>query len=136
MKSPKQIPPRNPIEYHLYIGRAYDENRRKDSFLVVLRTAKDFRNFLYTLVVKDSIEGETLRLSVEGLNTPQPTLPGFGPAEWRKSFDIEPERLTIIVAKLGGSENQFHVALSRDGMDILTAPDAPFVDLNPVSGIV
>lgn len=131
MKTQKQIPTRNPIEYHLSVGWAHDENRRKETLIVILTTAKDFRNFLYKLVVKDSIEGDTLRLSIEGLRAPQPSLPGFGPAEWRKSFESLPEHLRIVVAKLGGAENEFLITLSRDRMDVHAKPDAPFVDLVP-----
>ena len=130
MKSKKQSPPPDPIEYRLVVGRRYDEIARKEVVDVILLTAKEFRNFRYNLVVKESVSGGTVRFVIEGLQTPQPALPGAGPAEFRRTFRTFPESLKIVVSKLDGTENEFDLKFRSNGIEVLAAPRDPFIELS------
>lgn len=129
MKTKKQIPLVDPIEYRLLITPLYDELTKKSFTIVRLRTAKQFSNFRYQIVVRDEVAEHSLRLGIEGLRAPQPSLPGAGAAEFTKEYPDLKLVKEVIVTKLGGEENVFFVDISHKDVKVLKSPKRKFVEI-------
>jgi len=129
MKKSKQKPLPFATEYRLLITHKYSPQFKKTVVFVALRTVEEFGNFLYEIVVEDTIEGKRLMLNIHGLRPPRQTLPSFGPAVFKKEFPDLDGIDEVIVAKLDGVENSFQVLLSQDTVLVKKSPKERFVQL-------
>jgi hypothetical protein len=129
MKQGKRIKPIFPIEYRLLITPKYKERENKTVILVALRTVSEFTNFLYEIIVEDSVNDNNLLLSIHGLRAPQVSLPGTGPAVFKKEFTGFNGTYTVVVTKLNREENLFTVNISNKKVTIENSPNEKFVEL-------
>jgi hypothetical protein len=129
MKKGKRVQPKFPIEYRLLIAPKYKERENVTVILVALRTVNAFTNFLYEIIVQDSVTDHDLHLNIHGLRAPQVTLPGTGPATFKKEFTELNGTYNVIVKKLGREENVFTVAISQNGVTVERGPKKKFVEI-------
>jgi hypothetical protein len=129
MKQAKQKPLPFVAEYRLLIYHKYSPQFKAMVIRVVLRTIDEFSNFLYEIVVEDIIKGNTLSLNIHGLRAPRQTLPAFGPATFTKEYRNLEHVEEIVVAKLDGMKNTFHVKISKDSVILKKSPKDNFVQL-------
>jgi len=66
---------------------------------------------------------------VRGLRAPQVTIPGSGPAVFRKEFPELFGKYTIIVEKLDDEENAFSVNISKEKVVVEKSPRVRFTDI-------
>ena len=129
MKQAKQKPLPFVAEYRLLVCHKYSAQFKAMVVRVALRTIDEFSNFLYDIVVEDTIKGNTLSLNIHGLRAPRQTLPAFGPATFSKEYRDLEHIEEIVVAKLDGVENTFQVKISRDSVAVKKSPKETFVQL-------
>jgi hypothetical protein len=129
MKKGKRVKPRFPIEYRLLITPKYKEREKKTVTLVALRTVNEFTNFLYEIIVQDSMNDNTMHLKIQGLRAPQVSLPGMGPAKFKKEYDGLSGTFTVIVTKLDREENVFVVDISTQNVALIKGPKTKFVEV-------
>ncbi len=129
MKKGKRVRPVFPIEYRLLVTPRYKEREKHHVALIGLRTVNEFSSFRYEIIVESKLKGKTLRLDVHGLRAPQVTIPGSGPAVFRKEFPDLFGRYTIIVEKLDKEENAFTVMISREKVVVEKKPKTRFTDI-------
>lgn len=129
MKKGKRVRPVFPIEYRLLVTPRYKEREKHYVALIGLRTVNEFSSFRYEIIVESKLKGKTLRLDVHGLRAPQVTIPGSGPAVFRKEFPDLFGRYTIIVEKLDKEENAFTVNISKEKAVVEKSPKTRFTDI-------
>jgi hypothetical protein len=129
MTKKKQQPPVHAIEYRLLITHKYNEQLKKTTILVALRTREEFSNFTYEIVVNDTVQDGVLSLDLHGLRTPKHTIPSSGPAVFKKEFDHLNGVRKITVSKLGKELNVFTVKILKDKVAVESTPEKPFVDM-------
>jgi hypothetical protein len=129
MKQGKRIKPRFPIEYRLLITPKYKEREKKTVILAALRTVNEFTNFLYEIIVQDSVVDHTLHLKIHGLRAPKLTLPGMGPATFLKEYDDLNGTFNVIITKLDREENAFVVDISKEKVILEKSPKEKFVEI-------
>jgi len=127
MKQAKQKPLPFVAEYRLLVCYKYSPQFKAMVIRVSLRTIDEFSNFLYEIVVEDTIKGNTLSLNIHGLRAPRQTLPAFGPATFTKEYRSLEHIDEIVVAKLDGVENSFQVKISKDSVILKQSPKDNFV---------
>ncbi len=128
MKKGKRVKPKFPIEYRLLITLKYNEREKKTVVLVALRTVNEFTNFLYEIIVQDTLNNDVLHLRINGLRAPQVSLPGMGPAKFQKEYEGLNGTFTVIVTKLDRMENIFVVNISEKLVTIVKSPKMKFVE--------
>ena len=129
MKQGKRVKPKFSIEYRLLITPKYKEREKKTVILAALRTVNEFTNFLYEIIVQDSVVDHNLHLKIHGLRAPQVTLPGTGPAVFNKEYEDLSGKFNVIVSKLGREENVFVVNISKEKITIEKSPKEKFVEI-------
>jgi len=129
MKRSKQEKPALPVEYCLYMTLAVKEQEKEPAVLVQLQTVQEFNSFRYEIVVKDSIQDNSLRLEIHGLRAPQQILPAMGPATFRKEYRQFTGTKEIVVSKIDGEENSYLVDISKQGIVVKRSPTKKFVEL-------
>ena len=119
---------KNPsVEYRLFITPKFDETRKKDTTLFLVETVKEFSTYRYSIVVKHTVKDKTIRLDILGLNTPEVTMPAFGPARKHLVVDDLHGSYDITVAKLDGGENHFSLKVSKKRISIEYHPAGKFI---------
>ena len=129
MKQGKRVKPVFPIEYRLLITPKYKERENITVILVALRTVNEFTNFLYEIIVEDSVDGNNLHLKINGLRAPQLTLPSTGPAMFKKEYTNLNGTYSVTITKLGRDENTFTVSISNKKATVEQSPDEKFVEV-------
>jgi hypothetical protein len=113
-------------EYRLRIERTTSPSTRRPVTRVALSTVKAFSNFRYGLTVEDNLDGNHLRLRVLGLDAPDLSLPGSGPAEFVREYEHLTGECTVDVTGIDGKTSSVTCSISREGVSLLA----------PVSGAV
>lgn len=129
MKKEKRKRPAVLYEYSLLITKVFKERDKKVVTLVALRTIKEFSNFQYEIIVNDTLEGKKLQLAILGLHAPQQTIPGGGPAIFKKEYTGIKGKYDVVVTRLDGKSNTFAVNISEESVRIIKSPRAKFVTL-------
>lgn len=129
MKQGKRVKPVELFDYSLLITPKYKEREKKTVMLVALRTVKEFGNFQYEIIVEESVDDKTLRLDIRGLRAPQQTIPGAGPALFKKEYEGLKGTYNIVVTKLDKTKNEFVVEIGEKDVKILKSPKKKFVTL-------
>lgn len=97
------------IEYILRIEPYTDQRVGKEGHLFVLFTTKEFKTFKYDILVDTRIEDNTIQLIIQGISTPQISIPEHGPAKFEKVFYNLHGTYDVIVSKLTGPATRFSV---------------------------
>lgn len=89
---------KQPIEYRLLVQPAVDEILKKEGYLFLLETSKQFTNFSYVIDVKDDVDGKEMIWTLHGLRAPSMNMPATGTAQFRKFYSELPRsvRFTLI----------------------------------------
>jgi hypothetical protein len=103
------MPKKTEIEYKLRIVPYQDKRLGKEGHLFELETIKEFRTFRYDIEVDVKISGESISFSIQGINTPQISIPEHGPARFSKVLYGLKGQYAVGVSKSTGSENLFKV---------------------------
>ncbi len=122
--SPKK---KQTIEYRLMISPAYDEIRKKEKTVFLFETVKEFSTFNYKISIGYELNDKILSFRLMGLQTPDFTMPSFGPARKR----IELPRLhgthEVVITKIDGTQNSFKLKSLKDGFQIEDFTEQPFI---------
>jgi hypothetical protein len=129
MKREKLSQTRFPIEYRLLITPRFDERQKKTFTFVEMHTVTEFTNFLYEIIVEDSVENDNLHLKIHGLRAPKMSFPGTGPATFKKDFSNLTGRYTITITKLDRDENVFVVNISEQEVTLERSPKDKFIEI-------
>jgi hypothetical protein len=106
-------------EYRLQITPYINERTSRTSTLVTLSTIKSFASFRYALDVDAEFDGDTLRLCVLGLKTPDPDLPAAGPAEFKQDYEEMSGDCRIVVKGLDGSSTAIAVRVTPQSVTLM-----------------
>ena len=129
MKQGKRVKPVYPIEYRLLVTPRYNEREEQYVTLIGLRTMNEFSSFRYEIIVESELIGTTLRLDIRGLRAPQVSIPGSGPAVFKKEFPNLFGLCTIIVEKPGKETDSFKLNISKNSVVVEKNPKASYVHL-------
>lgn len=128
-RQPKQERPPLPVEYVLLVTPHVNERTGERVTLVGLRTATEFVNFRYDLIVQPTLDGRTLRLLIQGLGAPQMTLPAMGPALFRLERKDLSGVYDVVVSKHNKQVDTYRVDISPERVTVETRPDRRFSDI-------
>ncbi len=90
---------KQPIEYRLLVQPATDDIQKKDGFLFLLETSKQFTNFSYVIDVKDDVRGSEVVWTLHGLRAPSMNMPATGTAQFRKFYSELPRTVSFTLVK-------------------------------------
>ncbi len=97
------------LEYRLKIVPYTDERKGTEGHLFELSTLKEFRTYMYDIMVDTKVEDDTVCLTIQGISTPQLSIPEHGPAMFQKALYDLHGTYNVIVSKLTGPKNTFTV---------------------------
>ena len=129
MKPGKLSKVKFPIEYRLLITPRYNERQKKTLTFIEMQTVTEFTNFLYEIIVEDSVTDHDLRLKIHGLRAPKMSFPGTGPATFKKEFSNLDGTYHVIVTKLERGENIFVVDISSQKVILQKSPTNKFIEI-------
>ena len=129
MKKGKRVKVVFPIEYRLLVIPVYKEREKQIVTLFGLRTINEFSNFHYEIIVEPAIEEKTIRLDIRGLRAPQVTIPGSGPAVYRREFPDLHGTYALIVRKLDKQENSFTISITTERVTLKESEEHRFIDV-------
>ena len=129
MNRGKRVKPVIPIEYRLLIIPKRNEIEKINVTLVALRTIVEFANFRYDIIVEPGFVNRTLRFTIRGIRAPQVSLPGLGPATFKKEFNDLRGLYNIIISKHGKIENVFSVNITEKEVKLKKTPTNKFVEI-------
>ncbi len=129
MNREKQEKTRFPIEYRLLITPRFDERQKKIFTHVEMQTVTEFTNFLYEIIVEDSVDDRVINLNIHGLRAPKTSFPGIGPATFKKDFENLEGGYTVVVTKLGREKNVFGIDVAPTHVTLEKNPKTRFIDL-------
>lgn len=118
---PKRSPHDTP-EYHLTVTPHLNERRQLPTTLVILETVQYFATFRYELSVDLQRDGNTLALTVRGLQAPDLSLPSSGHARFGREFDDLHGTVNVTVRGLNGRSGAVTLRISPQRVRIITPP--------------
>ncbi len=129
MKKGKRVKVVFPIEYRLLILPITRERKQEKVTFFGLRTINEFSSFHYDIIVEPSVSGSTIRLDIRGLRAPQVSIPGSGPAVFKKEFPGLRGTYTLIIKKLEKAEDTYTIAITPDKVVVKGVPEKRFCDV-------
>ncbi len=117
------------LEYRLKIVPYTDNQKGIEGHLFELSTLKEFRTFMYDILVDTQVENDTIFLTIQGISTPQLSIPEHGPAVFQKVLYDLRGTFNVIVAKLTGPKNKFTVRFTPKKTIHKGRPKKSFVEL-------
>ncbi len=134
-KPPKLNRIEDQAEYRLLVEPFEDRMTKRSGVAFLFRTAEEFQNFVYELVVETSIKGRKIFFKIVGLRTPLSDFPGAGPALCRCEIEnLEPGEYTVIVDRRSKQVNQFKVSIRKKIKILQTTREGRFIDLTTDRG--
>ncbi len=117
-------------EYHLFVTAVYKDTEQEYRTLVVLQTARQFASFRYELSVEEKLADHAISYRVTGLRAPQLSLPGSGPASFRREYRNLRGKYRITVEGLDRTHNIFEFEIGEKQVMLKQAPSKPFVEVS------
>jgi hypothetical protein len=99
-------------EYFLRIVPYTDGRTGQQGHAFELTTAKEFRTFRYDIIVDLQVDSDEIRLVIQGIGTPQLSIPDYGPARFSRVLYNLHGTYTLTVSKLNGLKSTFTVHLT------------------------
>lgn len=115
------------IEYRLLVVPAFDESLQQHGTLFSLETVKQFINFSYQLLVKETSVKRTVTWTIHGLNAPAMSMPAVGSARFNKIYFGLSGTVHFTLITQDGQENTFTLKVSSTGVKLVEAPRHPFI---------
>ncbi len=131
----KQKPPKvhrenAAAEFHLLIERFDDPIAKKSGILFLFRTAEEFQNFMYELVVETKTEDHKITFNILGLKTPMLDFPRPGPAICRYEMEnLKAGDYTLLIHRRGKQTNQFKISIRKTIKVVRSARQGKFIDI-------
>lgn len=97
------------LEYRLKIVPFTDKRTGSEGHLFELSTLKEFRTYMYDILVDTVVDNNTVQLTIQGISTPQLSIPEHGPAVYQNVLYNLRGTYTVVVTKLNGPKNSFNV---------------------------
>lgn len=117
-------------EYRLLIERFSDKISKRSGIVFLFRTAEEFQNFVYELVVETNRQGKKIFFKIIGLRTPFSDFPAAGPAVCRFEIqDLEPGEYTLLVDRRSKEINQFRVSIRKKIKILQGTQERRFIDV-------
>lgn len=107
----------------------FKEREKKHVTFFAIRTINEFNNFRYKISLDSSVGDGAIRFTIRGLNAPQVTIPGTGPAVAEIEIDNLKGDYQVIISKHGKEENMFSINISDHQVNITKSPRKKFVEL-------
>jgi hypothetical protein len=126
--SRKQQRPDGP-EYRLIITPMFRTREREYRVAVLLETAREFASFRYELTVREEKTDGAIHYRITGLSAPQVSLPGSGPAVFRREYRSLQGPLRISIEGLDHATNVFDLDVSSGHVRLTHSSPNPFVAL-------
>jgi hypothetical protein len=114
-------------EYRLSVDRTLSTSTRRPCIRIALSTTKSFSTFRYGLTVEEHLEGNRLSLKVLGLDAPDLTLPGSGPAEFVREYEGLTGDCSIEIRGLDGKTTTVRCAVSASAVTLLEPVSGPVI---------
>ncbi len=114
-------------EYRLFVFSRYKDTEQEYRTVVVLQTTEEFASFRYELSVDEEITDREIRYTVTGLTAPRLSLPGSGPALFRREYRNFHGTYRITVEGLDRISNSFEFEIGEKQVHLLRSPSRPFV---------
>lgn len=97
------------LEYRLTIVPYTDQRKGTEGHLFELTTLKEFKTFMYDILVETLVEDDVIYLTIHGISTPQFSIPEHGPAVFQKVLYNLHGIYNVVVSKLTGPKSTFTV---------------------------
>jgi hypothetical protein len=105
----------------------YRERDHEFRTVVLLQTTREFASFRYELNVREETKDRAIHYRVTGLKAPQLSLPGSGPAYFRKEYCAMQGPLRISIEGLDHTTNAFDFEVSGQELRLIHSPANAFV---------
>jgi len=117
-------------EYRLLIEHFDDPLSNRSGIAFLFRTAEEFQNFVYELVVETEIKGKKLFFKIVGLRTPLTGFPAAGPAVCRCEIeDLGAGEYTLLIDRRSKQVNQFKISIRKKIKILQAARDGRFISV-------
>jgi len=100
------------LEYYLKILPDTDQRQGKQGHRFELITEKEFKTFKYNIHVDIKVEDDTILLTIQGISTPEFSIPEHGPAIFSETIYNLRGSYNVTVLKLNGPRTTFTVNFS------------------------
>ncbi len=97
------------LEYRLKIVPYTDTQKGIEGHLFELSTLTEFRTFKYEILVDTEVEDTAIYLTIQGISTPQFSIPEHGPAVFRTVISNLHGEREVVVSKTTGPKSKFTV---------------------------
>ncbi len=97
------------LKYRLKIVPYADKRTGTEGHLFKLSTLKEFRTYMYDILVDIHVKEKTVQLTIQGISTPQLSIPEHGPAVFQKVLYNLRGAYAVVVSKLNGPKSSFNV---------------------------
>lgn len=133
-KMAKKRPPKarenSETEFRLLIEHFNDPLAKKSGTVFLFRTAEEFQNFVYELVVETRTEDHRIVFNIIGLKTPMSDFPRPGPAIFRYEMEnLKHGDYTLLIQRRGRQSNQFKVSIKKNIKVVRSARQGKFIDV-------
>jgi len=129
-KPPKVHRENSSAEFHLLIEHFEDPLAKKSGIAFLFRTAEEFQNFMYELVVESKIEDHKIIFNILGLKTPLAGFPRPGPAMCRCEMEnLKPGDYTLLIHRRGKQTNQFKISIKKFIKVVRSTKQGKFIDI-------
>ena len=129
-KPPKINRPEDRAEYRLLIEPFNDPIAKRSGTAFLFRTSEEFQNFVYELVIENSVKGRKIFFKIVGLRTPLSDFPAAGPAICRCEMEnLQPGEYTLLIDRRSKQVNQFKVSIHKKIKILHSSQDGKFIDI-------
>lgn len=119
----------NEPAYRLLIASEDGTEEHPPTTRVSLETVRTFISFQYELCVRETVEDQQLHYKILGLRTPKLSFPAIGHAFFQNEYPRFAGSMAIVIEGVDGKTNRFRLHCSKHGMEVVSFPDHPFVEV-------
>jgi hypothetical protein len=116
-------------EFSLNIFQGTDPKTRRQGWIFLVQTVKEFVSFNYEIVLSATVEKNAITLHISGIHAPLMVMPGLGPAKGWVLIDDIVGSYTLTVRKLNKEVNDFRIVIGSDGLEVHGKSQQPFVTI-------
>ena len=129
-KPPKVHRENSAAEFRLLIEHFDNPLAKKSGIAFMFRTAEEFQNFMYEIVVESKIEDHKIIFNILGLKTPMTAFPRPGPAMCRCELEnLKSGDYTLLIHRRGKQTNQFKISIKKNIKVVRSVKQGKFIDV-------